>query len=310
MKNPIEPFVADKGYVLLDGALATELERRGQSLDDPLWSARVLIEAPESLGAVYEDYFEAGADVATSATYQATFEGFAARGIDAWEAERLFRLSVELTRRATSRLDRSALSVASIGPYGAFLHDGSEYTGDYALTRDELIEFHRKRLEVLASAGPDLVAFETIPSLVEAEALVALLGELPDVRAWLAFSCRDENDVSHGEPFAECAALVAASPQIVAVGINCTPPQHVSGLLRTAQGSVTKPFVVYPNSGERWDAAAARWRPASESVDLARLAPEWHALGARLIGGCCRTSPETIRRIGAALSGIDQPKTL
>jgi len=302
MKNPLTPFLNDKGYVLLDGALATELERGGADLNDPLWSAKVLIEAPESLEALYERYFRQGADVATSASYQATFEGFAARGIGEKEAARLLRLSVELTRRSAARLDRPCLTVASIGPYGAFLHDGSEYSGDYGLTRTELMDFHRKRLEVLVSAGPNLVAFETIPSRTEAEALVALLAEYPSVSAWLSFSCRNELEVCHGEPFRDSVALVADSPQIVAVGINCTPPDYVSGLLRSAHGVTKKPFAVYPNSGESWDAAQHRWLSGPDSVGLPALAPEWRGLGAKLIGGCCRTTPETIRDISMALS--------
>ena len=189
MFNPLTSILRTKGHVVVDGALATELERRGANLDDPLWSAKLLIDASEWIQAVHRDYFRAGADVATSSSYQASFEGFRARGIEDAESERLLRLSVELARRA--RDDHgSGIVAASVGCYGAILHDGSEYRGDYGLTKEELVAFHRRRLEVLVSAGPDLLAFETIPTAVEAQAILALLEEGGDVPAWVSFSCR------------------------------------------------------------------------------------------------------------------------
>lgn len=300
MRNPIDPLISDKGYVLLDGALATELERHGADLNDPLWSARLLLEAPESIEAVNVDYLKAGADVATTATYQATYEGLADRGLDEAEASQLLRLAVDIARRACTRQGRG-LVVASIGCYGAYLHDGSEYRGDYGLSRNELMDFHRKRLRVLLEAGPDLVAFETIPCLVEAEAIVELLDELADVPAWISFSCRNDTEVSHGEPFADCAHIVGASRQVIAVGVNCTPPQHVSSLLRAASEATTKPLAVYPNIGEGWDAANHRWIPAEEEFSLVDHVEEWLTLGARLLGGCCRTTPDTIRGMRAKL---------
>ncbi len=299
--NPIVPVVREKGYVLLDGALATEAERHGADLNDPLWSAKLLIDAPETLEAINDDYLRAGADVATTATYQATFEGFAARGLDADEAERLMRLAVNIARSACDRHGRG-LVVASIGCYGAFLHDGSEYRGDYGLSRNQLMDFHRRRLEVLIDAVPDIVAFETIPSLVEAEAILALLRELPPVPAWISFSCRNETEVCHGEPLAECASLAGESDQIVAVGVNCTPPRYVSALLHTAAEATTKPLAAYPNSGEGWDAARHEWLPAEASFSIVDHVIEWRDLGARLIGGCCRTTPATIRAIAARLA--------
>lgn len=300
MHDIIEPLIAEKGHVLLDGALATELERHGADLNDPLWSARLLIENPDAIEAVNNDYLEAGADIATTATYQATFEGFAERGIDEAESERLLRLAVDIARRACDRNARG-LVVASVGCYGAFLHDGSEYRGDYGLSRDELMAFHRRRLEVLIDAGPDLVAFETIPSLIEAEAIVRLLDELSDVPAWISFSCQNDAEVSHGERFSDCVAVCAGSPRVVAVGVNCTPPQHISQLLRAGASVTDKPLAVYPNSGEGWDASTHEWTPAGAAFSIVDHAAEWRALGARLIGGCCRTTPETIRAMRAAL---------
>jgi homocysteine S-methyltransferase len=297
---------------ILDGGLATELERRGLDLRDPLWSAKILIEAPEAIEAVHYQYFLAGADVATSASYQATFPGFAARGIGRKESERLFRVGVELADRARARFWNDAENragrrfpsvAASIGCYGAALHDGSEYRGDYGLSRKELMDFHRPRLAVLADSGADLLAFETIPSLLEAEAVAALLEEIPKAPpAWVSFSCRSGTEVSHGECLADCFAAVGASEAVFAVGINCTAPRFISALLDSARGATEKKVAVYANSGESWDARAQSWTGES-SRSIEALAPEWRRLGASLIGGCCRTTPETIRGIRAALSG-------
>jgi homocysteine S-methyltransferase len=291
---------------ILDGGLATELERRGLDLNDPLWSAKILVEAPDAIEAVHYDYFVAGADIGTSASYQATFEGFAARGIEAKESEALLRRSVELVDRARRRFwsdpaNRSGrafpLVAASIGCYGASLHDGSEYRGDYGLSRRELMDFHRPRLRVLADSGADLLAFETIPSKLEAEAVAALLEELPKAPpSWVSFSCRSGTEVSHGEPLAECVAVLSG----MTVGVNCTPPAFISDLLASA-GGVT---VVYPNSGETWDAERRSWMSDESSGRprrIAELAPEWRRLGARVVGGCCRTTPATISAIRAAL---------
>jgi homocysteine S-methyltransferase len=306
----LSPFLDDRGVVILDGALATELERRGADLDDPLWSARVLLEAPETIEAVPHDYFVAGADVATSASYQATFEGFAERGLGEADAERLLVLSVELAKRARDRFwegparrkGRSRpLVAASVGCYGAYLHDGSEYRGDYGLTKKELVDFHRRRLDVLARSGADLIACETIPCRVEAEALIELLRRYPDRPAWISFSCRSETEVSRGELFAECLRVAFSSEQVVAAGLNCTSPALVSGLLSSAKGVSDRPLVAYPNSGESWDAARRCWLPGGETAPLESRAKEWCDLGARLIGGCCRTTPETIRALSRAL---------
>ncbi len=296
MHDPIATILQTQPFVVLDGALATELERRGCDLRDPLWSARVLIEAPELIQQVHADYFAAGADCAISASYQATFEGFARRGLGADAAAELLRRSVQLAVAArdafwadpANRLGRPRPFVAaSVGPYGAFLHDGSEYRGDYGLTEDELIAFHRPRMAVLAAAGADLLACETIPCLAEARALARLLPEFPDISAWFSFSARDPAHISHGAPLAECAALLDAHPQVVAIGVNCTAPQHIPGLVRAARMATSKPILVYPNSGETYDAArrAGAATPAASpfSAQARGLARQRRARDRRLL---------------------------
>jgi homocysteine S-methyltransferase len=311
MIDPLQPFLDRFGVVILDGGLATELERRGAGLNDPLWSAKLLLENPDLIRQVHADYFLAGADVATTASYQATFAGLARRGLDASQAADILRRSVRLAQEARdgfwSEPERRAgrlrpIVAASIGCYGASLHDGAEYRGDYGLSREQLEDFHRPRLEVLAASGTELLACETIPCQVEAEALVRVLGEFPEVPAWISFSCRDERHVCHGERLADCLAIVAACEQVVAAGINCTAPRFVAGLLESVAGITPKPLLVYPNRGETWHAKTYSWQAASEStLDWSQAARSWHAAGARLIGGCCRTTPDDIRRMAAAL---------
>jgi homocysteine S-methyltransferase len=308
----IERWIERHGAIVLDGALATELERRGFDLRDPLWSARVLVERPEAIRDVHRAYFEAGADVATTASYQATFQGFEKRGISRERARELLLSSVELAREARDQAERAgarpgrprALIAASVGSYGAYLADGSEFRGDYGLAEDELARFHRERITVLASSDADLLAFETIPCLVEARALVRVLREHPNASAWLSFSCRDGLRTSNGEPIAECAAELERCDQIAAVGVNCTAPRHLPSLLTELARATRKPLVVYPNSGERFDPATRSWCDLREPFDFAAAASSWYDAGARLIGGCCRTTPNDIHAVAGFVRSL------
>jgi homocysteine S-methyltransferase len=295
---------------VIDGAMATELERRGANLADPLWSARVLLESPQLIEAVHLDYFDAGADIALTASYQATFDGFAARGIDAAAARRLLESSVELACRARERFLAQSPAVpgrpapligASLGPFGAHRHDGSEYHGRYGVDATVIRDFHRRQLEVLAATAADFIAFETVPSREEAEAILRLLEEYPGVRAWISFSCADGTRVCHGEDFADCAALVASSPAVHATGVNCTAPEHIGSLLARARARVSKPLFAYPNSGETWHASENAWRGDAADAQLTALARRWLDAGATMLGGCCRTTPADIRQIAGIL---------
>lgn len=292
------------GLHVLDGGMATELEAHGLDLSGPLWSAKVLTTAPDRVRAVHLDYLEAGADVLLTASYQVSRIGYRS----ALKAADALRLSVELTQQARSAYTRThprrVLIAASLGPYGAALHNGAEYHGNYDLGFAALVNFHRERIAVLAETGADLIAFETIPSLEEAGAVLAALHEFP-VAAWISFTCRDGESVAHGEPVAACAALAASAPNIQAVGVNCTAPAHVSSLLAQMRRATQKPLVAYPNSGEPWDAAGRCWtggRDAAEgAANWTALAREWQRAGAQIIGGCCRTTPAHIRAVCRAL---------
>jgi len=280
------------GLMVLDGGLATELARRGFDLTDALWSARFLADAPEAIEAVHRAYFEAGADFAITASYQASFEGFAARGFSRNDTERLLQRSVTLARTAREQVaasdpasPRTRWVAASVAPYGATLHDGSEYRGDYGLDEDALAKFHQPRIESLLGAGPDLLACETLPSLLEARAILRVLREYPDTRAWVTFTCRDGSSTSAGDAIAECTRILDAVPQVVAVGVNCVDPVFVTPIVRTIVSATDKPIVVYPNSGEVWNATVRCWEGIAKRFTA--YLQEWMDAGASWIGGCC-----------------------
>ncbi len=287
---------------ILDGGLATQLEQAGESLHDTLWSAALLQERPAAIRAAHQAYLEAGAELLITASYQASRAGFARLGLNASEADALLQRSVQLAREACVAAGApDALVAASVGPWGAVQHDGSEYSGRYAVSREALTAFHAQRLGVLAAAKPDLMACETIPNVQEARVLAELLQDL-ELPAFVSFCCRDNTHLSDGTPLAEVAPLFHEHARVRALGINCTAPQHVPALLRIMRDTVPgMPLLVYPNSGERYDAAANRWCGTATATEVAAAAQDWHHAGAHAIGGCCRVGPEHIRALRRAL---------
>jgi homocysteine S-methyltransferase len=287
------------GVTVLDGGLASELERRGAKLDGGLWSARVLIEDPARIVEVHEDYLRAGADVITTASYQATYPGLARAGVERAEATALLARSVELARRAKERVGSDALIAASVGPYGAFLADGSEYHGNYGLAMSALMEFHRPKVAALLEIGGfDLLAFESIPSLEEAEAIVRVIEAEGAPRAWISFTAKDGARTSHGERIEDAVDVAVSARSVTAVGVNCTAPEFVPPLLSLAQPRVRgRQMVAYPNRGELFVERA--WVPRSGPFDLGAIAEACVDAGASIVGGCCRTGPDDIRAIRA-----------
>ncbi|MDX6300039.1 MAG: homocysteine S-methyltransferase [Nocardioidaceae bacterium] len=287
--------------VILDGGLSNALVARGHDLSDELWTARLLRDSPEEIAAVHRAYFGAGADVATTASYQASVPGFEGAGLSRREAEALVASSVTIARTVRDELagdGRRRLVAASVGPYGAVLADGSEYRGRYGLSPSQLREFHLPRLEVLAAAGPDLLAVETIPDLDEAEVLVSLLDEL-GVPAWLSFSVAGGRTRA-GQPLEDAFAVARDVSSLVAVGVNCCDPDDVLPALQVAGRASGKPAVAYPNAGRAWDSRTRSWA-GSSSYD-ASLAPAWVAAGASYVGGCCEVGPSDIAALASALS--------
>ncbi len=296
------PAAIVSGIHVIDGGLASELEYIGARIDGPLWSAHVLEDEPEKLAAVHRAYIAAGSQCIATCSYQVSRMGYAGVGLSAERADAALLRSVELARSVVAEfLGRRVLVAGSLGPYGAALHNGGEYHGNYDCSYSDLVQFHRERIEVFAGATgtqvPDLLAFETFPSLEEVRAAGEAMAAWPQLRAWFSFSCRDGEHVGHGELLRDCAAFVAAFPQTVAIGVNCVPPKWVPSLIGELRAGSDKPILVYPNSGEGWDAEARCWTGTTDPADFGARSAEWFAAGAQIVGGCCRTRPAHIREV-------------
>ncbi|KAK9118460.1 hypothetical protein Scep_016553 [Stephania cephalantha] len=317
-KNVLESLIDEAGgCAVADGGLGTHLESLGAAINDPLWSALCLINAPHLIKRAHLDYLEAGADILVTSSYQATIPGFLSRGLSQEDGELLIQRSVKLALETRDTfwgdLEKNhrhgynrALVAASVGCYGAYLADGSEFSGCYGpdITLEKLKDFHRRRLQVLVEAGPDLLAFETIPNKLEAQACIELLDEENiQIPSWICFSSVDGEHAPSGDKFEDCIHMINKSEKVVAVGINCSPPNFIESLICKFRELTEKEIVVYPNSGEVWNGNDKIWLPSrcsnKESFEL--YAKRWRDLGANVIGGCCRTTPSTIRTISKVL---------
>ena len=288
----------DSGPHAIDGGLASELEARGHELGDTLWSARVLADQPGEVLAAHQAYVEAGARVLVTASYQVSRQGFIASGRVPEAADDALRASVAIARQAAE--GRDALVAASVGPYGAILHDGSEYRGRYGVSREFLIDFHSQRLEILVSAAPDLLAIETIPDVDEISAIVEALAAFPATPAWVSFSCRDRQSTCAGQPIEEAAIVAAESPSVMAVGVNCTDPTYVSSLLGRLSVTTDLALLAYPNAGGSYDPVRG-WEGVGSPNDMETVR-EWASIdGVALIGGCCGVGPDQVARIAETL---------
>lgn len=304
--NPIENILNNYPVMILDGAMATELEKYNCDLNDALWSAKVLMENPELIKKVHLDYFHAGADIALTASYQATVEGFMKRNLTKEAAKNLIIQSVTLAAEArdeywAATIDKAnrpkPLVAASVGPYGAYLADGSEFTGNYKVTKEALVQFHEERIAILLDAGADILICETIPCLMEAEAILSILKRYSNIYAIMSFSAKDEQHISNGEKIADCAKLLDPATQVAAIGINCTNPEYIVGLITEIKQQSAKPIAVYPNSGETYHPEDKTWSSETTATDFGTLSKAWYQAGAKIIGGCCRTSPRDIEKI-------------
>lgn len=306
LTNPLTSLLEQSPFIVLDGALATELETRGCQITDSLWSANVLINQPDIIRQVHLDYFRAGAQCAITASYQASLAGFAQRGLDREEAEALIARSVVLAVDARTQFIAESpssprpLVAGSVGPYGAYLADGSEYRGDYSLSREAFIDFHRPRITQLLAAGADILACETQPSFAEIQALCELIQTFPEASAWFSVTLKDAHHLSDGTPLTTVVSYLTAQPQVVALGINCIALTETTAALNHLHTLTALPLVVYPNSGETYDAQSKTWHQGGDHCQqLTDYLPDWLAAGAKLIGGCCRTSPKDIQALAS-----------
>ncbi|CAM3202635.1 homocysteine S-methyltransferase [Lactiplantibacillus plajomi] len=291
-----------------DGAMATELEKRGVATDSALWSATAMLDHPEAIAAVHQSYFAAGAQIATTNTYQANVPAFVHAGIAAPKARKLIQAAVTIANTAkqdfaASHPDFNGVVAGSIGPYGAYLADGSEYTGKYHLDEVAYQEFHRERLDLIMAAGVDLLALETMPKLEEVQALVHLITvNYPQQKYWVSFSIADPQTLCDGTPLAEAARWVVDQPNVVAVGVNCTTLANIEPALKTLRAATDLPLIVYPNSGDLYDPVTKTWQPTQHGETFETAVPGWLAAGAQIIGGCCRTTPADIRTVATQLA--------
>ncbi|MDH4048560.1 MAG: homocysteine S-methyltransferase [Gammaproteobacteria bacterium] len=312
--NPFSDALKKAAPIILDGGLATELEAQGAKLHESLWSAAHLHSDPEAIVKAHLAYLEAGASCIISASYQATRKGLMTLGISADEADALIVRSVGLAQEARDRFvaanpqaQQQILIAASIGPYGAALHDGSEYVGAYGVSKAALREFHEQRLHLLDASGADVLACETIPDFQEIVVLCELLRTVT-TPAWVSFSCADGQHISDGTAISDCAALFIDHPKVLALGVNCTPPQYIPALIGELKAAATdKAIIVYPNSGERYEAETNTWHGTSTPVECALAAQEWLRAGAKIIGGCCRMGPKHIRQMHERIAKPGSP---
>ena len=300
----------NRGPVVSDGAMATELEKRGVATNSALWSATAMLDHPDAIQTVHQSYLDAGAKIMTTNTYQANVPAFEQAGIAAAQARQLIQQAVTIahTARDASHVT-DAVIAGSIGPYGAYLADGSEYTGAYQLTPSAYQDFHRERLALIMAAGVDVLALETMPRLDEVQALVQLITTTWTQQPyWVSFSIKDPQTLCDGTSLAATAKWVAAQPNVVAVGVNCTTLENIAPALTTLKAAVAVPLIVYPNSGDQYDPVTKTWQETHLSHQFASFVPQWLAAGARIIGGCCRTTPKDIATVARALSVSDSAK--
>jgi len=312
-RSNLDTLLEQDGPIILDGGLGSELDRCGYDISTPLWSAELLMNNPQAIVDIHRAYLEAGAQCITSASYQASISGFAAMGLSQQQAKALFIKSVDLAKSAVGEFLQQnpdcgyqPLVAGSIGPYGAFLADGSEYSGNYGVDDQALLEFHRKRLIWMDAAGADVLACETIPSLQEARVLRELL-ETVKTPAWLSFSCQDERLLNDGNPLRQAVVLFERFPGVVAIGVNCTAPQYIQSLIGEIRSAPwARTIVVYPNSGEHYDADDKTWHGTETPLECAAAARDWYQAGAKIIGGCCRMGPDHVREIATELGANKQ----
>ena len=304
MNSKLQSILDKEKIMVIDGSMSTALENMGLDLNDPLWTAIALANEPDKVRQVHYNYFKAGADCSISCSYQATIPGFMNKGYSEAEAEKLIRRSAEMLLEARSDFmakeagpDRlEPLALAGIGPYGAYLADGSEYTGNYGVSDSVLKDFHRRRMEIMAEAGCDILLIETQPSLKEA-VLAAEIAEDIGIDFWVSFSCKDGKHIHEGELIADCAKELSAFPHINMIGVNCVPPVFVNSLIYELKSASDIPVACYPNSGETYHADTKTWSGSGMTKSYKDMALEWMRSGAVAVGGCCRTVEKHVEQV-------------
>jgi homocysteine S-methyltransferase len=275
-------------FIKLDGGLSTALELNGNKLSTSLWTGELIRTAPTEITKAHLDFINAGAQIIITSSYQLSYMGCENRGWSSAQTDEALYKSTQLAMDAVSQSGQSGKVAASVGPYGAALADGSEYRGNYGVGKSALRDFHARRIEVLIASNPDYLALETMPDTQEVEVLLDLLSNCP-IPYWISYSCKEGNQTNAGQSFASAVDLAQSA---MAVGVNCTAPELITGLLSSGSSSV--PYVVYPNSGRSWDAVGKVWIGTTQVGFADSLVKEWIDQGAEIIGGCCGIGPKEI----------------
>ena len=298
---------AKKGIVL-DGAMSDELERQGVQTNNKLWTATALIDQLDKVYQAHMDYFNAGAELIITDTYQANVQAFEKAGYSKTEAEQFIRNAVKIAKKARDDFEKQTgkhnYVAGTIGAYGAYLADGSEYRGDYQLTSDEYLAFHLPRLKLVLAEKPDLIALETQPKLAEPVTVLDWLKEQRQIPVYVSFTLKDAKHLSDGTPIAEAVKKISQYQQVFAIGINCVSPTIVQDALSEFSQYTKKPLVVYPNLGASYDPQIKQWRKFTNDFNFEELTKSWYQAGARLIGGCCTTGPKEINQIKQAIDEL------
>ena len=284
---------------ILDGGLSHILESQGCDLNHKLWTASIITDNPEAIVKAHLEYINAGADIITTASYQASIPGLESVGYTKSEAKEIILETARLAERATelSLSLSKPLIAASIGPYGAFLADGSEYTGGYGTSDQALLEFHKERIEILEGSTADYLACETIPCIQEAQILSEILAQSKKP-SWVSFSFKDDKHINDGSKLSECVEIFQNHPKVFAIGVNCTNPGFVSKIIMSIRSSGWKgKIIAYPNSGEIYNAESKSWASSERQQEFLGLAKEWIEIGVDILGGCCRIGPSEIKEV-------------
>lgn len=302
-----QQWINEQDIVILDGSMSRLLEEQGLEINHRLWTALALVEQPEAIYQVHKQYFDAGANVAITASYQATVKSFEDVGYSEKQAIACIERSVTLAKKAKqdSKGGQAKWIAGSIGPYGAYLSDGSEYTGAYQISDYELKDFHEERIKALIASGVDVLAIETIPRLDELRVILNIIAVI-NFPVWVSISLKDTAHLANGDSLADFQQLVEQDQNVIAYGINCVSPQLVAPVIENLSVAATKPLVAYPNSGAIFDAVTKTW---SEEISVEQVfstdARCWHQKGAKLIGGCCCSTEHDIARLART---FDQAK--
>ncbi|CAI2635763.1 MULTISPECIES: homocysteine S-methyltransferase [Apilactobacillus] len=299
--NKVNNWINQQDHILIDSSMSTGLEERGLKLNSNLWTAAALESHEDLIVDVHKKYFDAGSSMTTTNTYQASVPGLVKAGYSENQAIALIKKAVELADRGRneSTNPNPKWLLGGVGPYGAFLANGSEYTGDYSLTDEEYIAFHEGRIKAMVEAGIDVLILETLPNINELKAITEYTKQF-DIPVIVAASLRDKSHLADGSSLIEVASFLESQEHVIAYGLNCTKPQLVTPALKVLKQShpTHKPFIAFPNSGATYNPEIKEWNHDDLSFEeFDELIAQWFNLDLKFVGGCCCMTEEQEQHI-------------